>query len=257
MTDYADLTLAKPPPRYARKPSRRWNISRRFWSALIRTTPTTTPSAPDARYRPAAGEAGRSRDYGRHLAGPYGVPYGLKDIIDVAGVPTTAHSKILADNLARTDAVVTAICTAPLAASWWASWPPTSLPWAGRPLICPGRRRVMPGIGITSPAGPPAAPARPWRRSCARRPGHGHRRVGPQPASMWHYWPETDLRPGQPPRRHPAVVFPGSCGAYDAHGDRQRPLTSTSLPGMTLPTRRVLGRRSWTSRRILRKASRG
>ena len=69
MTDYADLTLAKPPPRYARKPSRRWNISRRFWSALIRTTPTTTPSAPDARYRPAAGEAGRSRDYGRHLAG--------------------------------------------------------------------------------------------------------------------------------------------------------------------------------------------
>src|SRR4029450_7993106 len=37
----------------------------------------------------------------------HGVPYGMKDIIDVAGVPTTAHSKILADNLAHTDAVVT------------------------------------------------------------------------------------------------------------------------------------------------------
>ena len=37
----------------------------------------------------------------------HGIPYGLKDIIDVEGVPTTGHSKILADNLARTDAVVT------------------------------------------------------------------------------------------------------------------------------------------------------
>ena len=59
---------------------------------------------------------------------------------------------------------------------------------------------------------------------CACRPGHGHRRVGPQPGlDVWHYWPETDLRPGQPPRGHPAVVFPGSCGADDAHRDRQRP----------------------------------
>ena len=37
----------------------------------------------------------------------HGIPYGLKDIIDVEGVPTTGHSKILADNLARTDAFVT------------------------------------------------------------------------------------------------------------------------------------------------------
>ncbi len=40
--------------------------------------------------------------------GPFhGVPYGLKDIVDYAGLPTTAHSKILQDNLASTDAVVT------------------------------------------------------------------------------------------------------------------------------------------------------
>jgi aspartyl-tRNA(Asn)/glutamyl-tRNA(Gln) amidotransferase subunit A len=37
----------------------------------------------------------------------HGVPYGLKDIIDVEGLPTTAHSRILADNLARSDAFVT------------------------------------------------------------------------------------------------------------------------------------------------------
>src|SRR3546814_2946653 len=39
--------------------------------------------------------------------GPFhGVPYGLKDIVDVEDVPTTAHSKILADNVARRDATV-------------------------------------------------------------------------------------------------------------------------------------------------------
>ncbi len=38
----------------------------------------------------------------------HGVPFGLKDIIDVAGVPTTSHSKILLDNVAKADAVVTA-----------------------------------------------------------------------------------------------------------------------------------------------------
>jgi aspartyl-tRNA(Asn)/glutamyl-tRNA(Gln) amidotransferase subunit A len=36
----------------------------------------------------------------------HGVPYALKDIIDYAGLPTTAHSKILKDNVARFDAAV-------------------------------------------------------------------------------------------------------------------------------------------------------
>jgi aspartyl-tRNA(Asn)/glutamyl-tRNA(Gln) amidotransferase subunit A len=40
--------------------------------------------------------------------GPFhGMPYALKDIIDVEGLPTTAHSKILIDNVARRHAAVT------------------------------------------------------------------------------------------------------------------------------------------------------
>ena len=41
-------------------------------------------------------------------SGPFhGMPYGLKDIVDYAGLPTTAHSRILADNVASADAAVT------------------------------------------------------------------------------------------------------------------------------------------------------
>lgn len=37
----------------------------------------------------------------------HGVPYGLKDIVDYAGLPTTAHSRILIENIAKADAFVT------------------------------------------------------------------------------------------------------------------------------------------------------
>ncbi len=43
------------------------------------------------------------------VRGPlHGVPVGVKDIIDVAGLPTTCHSKILLDNVAKADAAVIA-----------------------------------------------------------------------------------------------------------------------------------------------------
>lgn len=38
----------------------------------------------------------------------HGMPYGLKDIIDHEGLPTTGHSKILEDNVAKNDAPVAA-----------------------------------------------------------------------------------------------------------------------------------------------------
>src|SRR4051812_50031069 len=38
----------------------------------------------------------------------HGIPVGLKDIIDLAGHPTTCHSKLRIDRVATEDAVVTA-----------------------------------------------------------------------------------------------------------------------------------------------------
>src|SRR4051812_49625775 len=45
---------------------------------------------------------------GRSRGKLHGVPVGIKDIIDVAGLPTTCHSKILIDNVASADAVCVA-----------------------------------------------------------------------------------------------------------------------------------------------------
>jgi aspartyl-tRNA(Asn)/glutamyl-tRNA(Gln) amidotransferase subunit A len=43
---------------------------------------------------------------GRSRGALHGVPVGIKDIIDVAGLPTTAHSRILLGNIASADAAV-------------------------------------------------------------------------------------------------------------------------------------------------------
>ena len=56
----------------------------------------------------AARQAEKEIGNGRSLGPLHGVPYGLKDNIDVAGLPTTCHSKILLDNVAREDAAVVA-----------------------------------------------------------------------------------------------------------------------------------------------------
>ena len=76
----------------------------------------------------------------------HGVPYALKDIIDYAGLPTTCHSKILVDNIATTDAPVTArlkaaggVFMGKLATHEFAiggpsfdlPWPPAVNPWGG------------------------------------------------------------------------------------------------------------------------------
>ena len=88
-----------------------------------------------------------------HWRGPFhGVPYGLKDIVDYTGLPTTAHSKILQDNVAKSDAVVTqklraagGVFMGKLSTHEFATggpsfdlpWPPARNPW-NRDHFCGG-----------------------------------------------------------------------------------------------------------------------
>ncbi|MEQ9121733.1 MAG: amidase, partial [Alphaproteobacteria bacterium] len=106
-------------------------------NAVLRTMPERALAA--ARAAEAEIHAGRRR-------GPlHGVPYGLKDIIDIAGEPTTAHSKVLAQqppvttNAAVTDRLEAAggVCVAKLSTwefavggpSFDLPWPPARNPW--------------------------------------------------------------------------------------------------------------------------------
>ena len=56
----------------------------------------------------AAQEADAELASGQDRGPLHGLPISLKDLIDVAGQPTTAASRVLADNVATRDAVVTA-----------------------------------------------------------------------------------------------------------------------------------------------------
>ncbi len=61
-----------------------------------------------ARARAAAAEAEKEIRAGRKRGPLHGIPYGLKDLYDVAGIRTTAHSRVLLDNVAKKDSFVTA-----------------------------------------------------------------------------------------------------------------------------------------------------
>ncbi|MFZ8899547.1 MAG: amidase family protein, partial [Alphaproteobacteria bacterium] len=52
----------------------------------------------------AAQAAEKAIHSGRKLGPLHGVPFGLKDIVDTAGLRTTCHSKILVDNIPQRDA---------------------------------------------------------------------------------------------------------------------------------------------------------
>lgn len=94
----------------------------------------------------------------------HGVPYGLKDIVDYAGLPTTAHSKILRENVAAADAAVAqklraagGVFMGKLATHEFATggpcfdlpWPPARNPW-NREHYCGGSSS---GSGAATAAG--------------------------------------------------------------------------------------------------------
>jgi aspartyl-tRNA(Asn)/glutamyl-tRNA(Gln) amidotransferase subunit A len=98
------------------------------------------------------------------VRGPlHGVPVGIKDIIDVAGLPTTCHSKILIDNVPAADAVCVArlrgagaIVLGKLSTHEFAiggpsfdlPWPPARNPW--NPDHHPGGSSSGSGSGIAA-----------------------------------------------------------------------------------------------------------
>lgn len=56
--------------------------------------------------RGSAARAEREIAAGRYRGPLHGIPFALKDMIDAAGMPTTASSRVRADHLARTDSAV-------------------------------------------------------------------------------------------------------------------------------------------------------
>src|SRR3954453_13733259 len=113
---------------------------------------------------------------GRPRGPLHGVPVGIKDIIDVAGLPTTCHSKILIDNIATADAVCVsrlrgagAIVLGKLSTHEFAiggpsfdlPWPPARNPW--NPAHHPGGSSSGSGAGIAAGSFPWALGSPPGR----------------------------------------------------------------------------------------------
>ena len=125
------------------------------YHAFIRLTPDIAIAA--ARQAESEIIAGRWK-------GPlHGIPFALKDIIDFAGLPTTAHSKVLIDNVAAADAPVTArlkaaggVMMGKLATHEFAiggpsfdlPWPPAVNPWGGRHF--PGGSSSGSGVALAA-----------------------------------------------------------------------------------------------------------
>jgi aspartyl-tRNA(Asn)/glutamyl-tRNA(Gln) amidotransferase subunit A len=125
------------------------------YHAYIKLTPERAMEAA----RRAEGEIAAGKPRGAL----HGVPYGLKDIIDVAGLPTTGHSRVLIDNVAAANAVVTerleaagGILMGKLATHEFAiggpsfdlPWPPAVNPWGGNHF--PGGSSSGSGVALAA-----------------------------------------------------------------------------------------------------------
>jgi Amidase len=190
------------------------------YNAFITFTPERALKA--ARTAEAEITAGRWR-------GPFhGVPYALKDIIDVEGLATTAHSKILEGNIARRHAVVTERLEAAGG---------VLLGQALDPRICDRRSVFRPALAAGAQPVEPRSflwrlverqRCRPRRRLLPGRTRHRHRRLDPQSGlDVRHHRHEADLWQGQPPRRSTPRLLPRPYRADDPDGARER----TDAPG--------------------------
>jgi aspartyl-tRNA(Asn)/glutamyl-tRNA(Gln) amidotransferase subunit A len=148
MTDLAFLGIAEAaarlragtlsPVSYTEALLERISSLNRRYCAFIRLTPDLAIAA--------ARQAEREIKLGEWRGPLHGVPFALKDIIDWAGLPTTAHSKLLIDHIAASDAWVSqrlkaagGVMLGKLATHEFAiggpsfdlPWPPAVNPWGG------------------------------------------------------------------------------------------------------------------------------
>ena len=125
------------------------------YHAFIRTTPDRAL---------AAARAAEAEFLGGRVKSPMqGIPFGLKDIIDLEGVATTCHSKLFIDRVAEADADVTArlkaaggVAMGKLSTHEFAlggpsydlPWPPAVNPWGGAHF--PGGSSSGSGVALAS-----------------------------------------------------------------------------------------------------------
>ena len=172
-----------------------------------------------------------------------GIPVAYKDIYETAGVRTTAHSRILADNVPKQDAETVrrlhaegAVMLGKLATHEFAiggpafdlPWPPARNPW--------DTRRFTGG----SSSGSGAAVAAGSRAGCA---GVGHRRFDPPAGSLLrHRRHQADAGTGVASRRDPAGAQPGHRGSDGLDGTGLR--HPARCPGWPRSGRSGLGARA-------------
>ena len=177
----------------------------------------------DAEAAMAAAKAAEAEAVAGRLRGPlHGVPVGIKDIINVAGLATTCHSKILdgqhrqgrrglrAEAARRRrhrhgQALDARVCHRR------AELRPAVAAGAQSLEHRPSSRRLVVGLGLGRGGG-----------SVPDGAGHRHRRQRAQSRELLrHRRAEADLRPGVAPRRLSAVLHPGPYRPDDAHRRRQ------------------------------------
>jgi len=162
-----------------------------------------------------AAKAAEAESASGHRRGPlHGVPVGIKDIIDVAGLPTTCHSKLLIDNIASSDAVCVsriraagAIVLGKLSTHEFAIGGPSfDLPWP--PARNPWNINHHPG-GSSSGSGSGLAAGLFRQRHRWQRAQPGQR--------LRDRRAETDLWPRLTPWCLPAFLHARPCRADDPH----------------------------------------
>ena len=156
----------------------------------------------------------------------HGIPIGLKDLFDTAGVRTTAGSALFKDRVPTQDAEVVRRLKAAGAFSWQAQHARVRLRRRPRSSVTLARC-TTPGNWTTSPAVLPAGQLPRWQPNSAMEHS-GQTREAPFGALslLQHCRFQAHLRLGEHARRDPAFLVPGPCWTHDSYGSRCSPHAS-------------------------------